>query len=217
MVDLIIVGASAFARELLQYVQDARTETCDYRVKGFLDDDPEKLGASDNEFAVEVIGDTRSYEIEADDRFLISLGDPRLRRLLSHRLSNRGAQFFTHVHPTAYVARSARIGAGSIVGPFANVGSYAEIDEHVLLNLYSAAGHDTRVGSCSVFSPYSVANGGSTLGQQVFLGSHAVVTPNVRVGDQCQIAAGSVVYRDIPEQSLATGNPAKAFPLSSHT
>jgi sugar O-acyltransferase (sialic acid O-acetyltransferase NeuD family) len=211
--NIIVVGASGFGRELLQYVRDAYANTPDVRIKGFLDDDPTRLDAVGTAMSVGIIGDTRTYAVAEDDRFIISLGDPVLRSLLAERLSRRGGQFVSVVHPTAYVAPTARMGVGCVVGPFATVGSHVHLDDHVLLNLYCAAGHDARVGACSVFSPYSVANGGSNLAAGVFLGTHAAVSANVRVGGGSKIAAGAVVYRDVPERSLAVGNPAKAFPL----
>jgi acetyltransferase-like isoleucine patch superfamily enzyme len=65
-----------------------------------------------------------------------------------------------------------------------------------------------------VISPYGIANGGSVIGDRVFFGTHAVVTPGKKVGSQSKIAAAAVVYRDVPDLSLASGNPAKTFPVS---
>jgi sugar O-acyltransferase (sialic acid O-acetyltransferase NeuD family) len=211
--NVIVVGASGFGRELLQYVHDLHKNTPGVTIKGFLDDDPKRLDSVGKVIGVGIVGDTRTYAIQSDDRFIISVGDPGLRQVLAERLARRGARFLSIVHPTAYVAPTARIGLGCIIGPFVNVGSYVELQDHVLLNLYSAAGHDARIGAFCVFSPYSVANGGSRLATGVFLGTHAAVTPNVNVGAASKIAAGAVVYRDVPERSLATGNPAKAFAL----
>lgn len=211
--DVIVVGASGFGRELVQYVDDAHKNTPGVQIKGFLDDDPAKLD-SGKIMGIGILGSAGSYAIQENDRFIISLGDPGLRQSLAKQLARRGARFVSIVHPTAYVALTARIGNGCVIGPFAHVGSYVQIEDHVLLNLYSAAGHDARVGAFCVFSPYSVANGGSRLENSVFLGTHAAITPNIRVGGGSKIAAGAIVYRDVPEQSLATGNPAKSFPLS---
>jgi sugar O-acyltransferase (sialic acid O-acetyltransferase NeuD family) len=215
--DIIIVGASGFGCELAQHVLDVAAGRADIRLKGFVDDDPAKQAEIGAVLAVRVIGDTLAYAIQENDRFLISLGDPNLRKLLSERLGARGARFFSLIHPTAYVAPSATLGAGCIIGPFANVGSNARLGEHVMLNLYASAGHDTHVGSCSVISPYGIANGGSVIGERVLFGTHAVVTPNRKVGDQSHVAAGAVVYRDVPELTLAAGNPAKNFPLGQRT
>jgi sugar O-acyltransferase (sialic acid O-acetyltransferase NeuD family) len=212
--DVIVVGASGFGRELLQYVHDAYSKTPGMHIKGLLDDDPRKLASVANAMGVGIVGDTSSYAIQENDRFIVSLGDPRLRRVLAERLARRGARFISIVHPTAYVAPTARIGQGCIIGPFANVGSYVQLEDHVLLNLYSAAGHDVHVGAFCVFSPHAIANGGSRVGAGVFVGTHATIAANIRIGAESKIAAASVVYRDVPAQSLATGNPAKAFPFN---
>lgn len=46
------------------------------------------------------------------------------------------------------------------------------------------------------------------IGQDCWLGGGVIVCPGVRIGDRSIIAAGSVVVHDIPEDSLAAGNPA---------
>jgi len=43
----------------------------------------------------------------------------------------------------------------------------------------------------------------------VYISMHVTVMPDVRIGKDCIISAGSVVTSDIPENSLAAGNPAK--------
>lgn len=47
-----------------------------------------------------------------------------------------------------------------------------------------------------------------TVGEDCWLGGNVTVCPGVRIGDRCVIGAGSVVTRDIPDDSLAAGNPA---------
>lgn len=46
------------------------------------------------------------------------------------------------------------------------------------------------------------------IGNDCWLGGCVTVCPGVTIGDRCIIAAGSVVTRDIPSDSLAAGNPA---------
>lgn len=46
------------------------------------------------------------------------------------------------------------------------------------------------------------------IGADCWLGGNVTVCPGVRIGDRCIIGAGSVVTRDIPDDSLAAGNPA---------
>lgn len=57
---------------------------------------------------------------------------------------------------------------------------------------------------------------GETLGpieidDNVYISMYATVMPNVRIGKNCIISAGSVVSGDIEENSIVAGNPAKVI------
>lgn len=47
------------------------------------------------------------------------------------------------------------------------------------------------------------------LGNYVFVGGGSIIMPGVRVGNHVIIGAGSVVTKDIPDNSVVVGNPAK--------
>ena len=47
------------------------------------------------------------------------------------------------------------------------------------------------------------------IGQNVWIGAGAIILPGVTIGDNSVIAAGSVVTKDVPENSVFGGNPAK--------
>jgi maltose O-acetyltransferase len=49
------------------------------------------------------------------------------------------------------------------------------------------------------------------IGDRVFIGAGAMVLPGVRIGSDVVIGAGSVVTRDIPDGSVAAGNPARVL------
>jgi maltose O-acetyltransferase len=46
------------------------------------------------------------------------------------------------------------------------------------------------------------------IGEDTWLGGGVIVCPGVKIGKRCIIAAGAVVVRDIPDDSMAAGNPA---------
>ncbi len=52
-------------------------------------------------------------------------------------------------------------------------------------------------------------NGIPILGDNVSLGANVVIIGGVRIGNNVTIGAGSVVVKDIPDNSVAVGNPAK--------
>jgi putative colanic acid biosynthesis acetyltransferase WcaF len=52
---------------------------------------------------------------------------------------------------------------------------------------------------------------GITIGENAFVGARAVILPGVHVGRGAVIGAGSVVTRDVPENVICAGNPAKVL------
>lgn len=49
------------------------------------------------------------------------------------------------------------------------------------------------------------------IGRNCWIGAGAVILPGVTIGDNTVIGAGSVVTRDIPENSVAVGNPCRVL------
>ena len=47
------------------------------------------------------------------------------------------------------------------------------------------------------------------IGNNVWIGGNTVICPGVTVGNNCVIGAGSVVTRDIPDWTVAVGNPCR--------
>ncbi len=50
-----------------------------------------------------------------------------------------------------------------------------------------------------------------TIGNDVWIGGGAIILPGVTIGNNCVIGAGSVVTKNVPDHSLAVGNPAKVI------
>lgn len=85
---------------------------------------------------------------------------------------------------------------------------------------YITIGDNVLIGpNCQLYTPQHpmdyVARRGNvetaypiTIGADTWLGGGVIVCPGVTIGERCVIAAGSVVVRDIPDDSLAAGNPA---------
>ncbi|MFC4873234.1 sugar O-acetyltransferase [Negadavirga shengliensis] len=52
-----------------------------------------------------------------------------------------------------------------------------------------------------------------TIGSDVWVGGGAIICPGVTVGDRSIIAAGAVVTKDVPSDTLVGGNPARVIKM----
>lgn len=50
-----------------------------------------------------------------------------------------------------------------------------------------------------------------SIGNNVFVGAGSIILPGVHIGNRVIIGAGSIVTKDIPDNTVAAGNPAKAI------
>lgn len=50
-----------------------------------------------------------------------------------------------------------------------------------------------------------------TIGRNVWIGTGAIVLPGITIGDNAVIGAGSVVTKDVPENTVVAGVPARVI------
>jgi len=48
-----------------------------------------------------------------------------------------------------------------------------------------------------------------SIGSDCWIGGSVVICPGVAIGDRCVVGAGSVVTKDVPDDTLVAGNPAR--------
>jgi acetyltransferase-like isoleucine patch superfamily enzyme len=71
-----------------------------------------------------------------------------------------------------------------------------------------AGGHNLVNGG-KLFFEHPKKDRGIKLGRNVWIGANATILSGVTIGDNSVVAAGSVVTRDVPANTLVMGSPAK--------
>lgn len=208
---VLIIGAGGLGREVYQYSLDILSPSR-YEVAGYLDDSPEAVMRQSVTLEAPIVGPIKNHVPLSDHRYIMAIGEPSVRAQVAESLRASGAEFLTLVHPLAYISANATIGYGCIIAPFVTIGAGSAIQEFSHLHFYASAAHDTNIGSYASLSPYAVVNGQAVIETGVFLGTHVTINPTRKVGAWAKVTAGSVVYRDVPAESIAAGNPAKSRP-----
>ncbi len=123
-------------------------------------------------------------------------------------LRNRLLQEIARIVPGA---RSTRVWLHRLRGVSIGQGAWIGYD----CVLETAYPHLIRIGCNSVISVRVVliahfrGESGITIEDNVFIGPGAIVLPNVKLGEGCVVAAGSVVTTSVAPKTLVQGNPAR--------
>jgi maltose O-acetyltransferase len=48
-----------------------------------------------------------------------------------------------------------------------------------------------------------------TIGNNVWIGGRAVINPGITIGDNVVVASGAIVTKDVPDNVVVAGNPAR--------
>ena len=112
------------------------------------------------------------------------------------------------IHPAAIVSRHASIGKGNLIEAFTKVANGARIGNHCIINSFSAVNHDQAIGD-NVLIAGNVSMAGKSIGSHTIVADGASIGFKKSVGAGCIIGDGAVVTKDIPDNVIAYGNPAK--------
>ncbi len=197
---LLILGAGGHGRA----VADLAAE-CGWSIAGFTDRTagPGVLGGDDD-----VEGLIRTGEADAA---IVGVGNTALyrRTKLFELLKKAGATTPTLVHPRASVARTCRIGEGTVVFPGVVLGAAVEVGDNVVLYSNTVAEHDSRIASHAYLSPGAILSGSVTVEAGAFVGAGAVLLPGISVGPGATVGAGAVVTARVAAGATVLGSPAR--------
>ncbi len=111
------------------------------------------------------------------------------------------------------IAQKLIIGSNCIIGP----GAYFDLAGKIIIHDRAALGPQLTVitGTHDIGSPYKrlgkVKARDVEIGEGVWMGARCMILPGVKVGNGAVVAAGAVVNKDVPENTLVGGVPAKVI------
>ncbi|MDE6218140.1 MAG: acetyltransferase [Muribaculaceae bacterium] len=179
-------------------------------IKDIIDAQGDNVGClyDDNPQTTEVHGKSvyKASDALVEGPLIISIGSNKVRKLISERYPERYA---SAIHPKAIVSPEASVGEGSVVMQGAIIQSDVCIGRHCIINTGASVDHECKIDDYVHISPHATLCGNVHIGEGSWIGAGTTIIPGIRIGKWCVIGAGSVVIRDLPDNSVAYGNPCR--------
>jgi len=201
---LIVIGAGGHASVVLDVV---RLAIPDVEIVGLLDD---AVPSRTQVLGSKVLGRISDIGRFPHDAVALAVGDNDARARIFEDLRRGGETFPTLVHPSATIAASATLGAGTLVLAHAVVNAAAQVADNVIVNTAATVDHHTVVEAHVHIAPGVHIAGGCRIGERTAIGIGTVVAPGLTIGPRTMVGAGSVVVRDLAADVVAFGTPAAA-------
>jgi sugar O-acyltransferase (sialic acid O-acetyltransferase NeuD family) len=173
-------------------------------------------------YVANIEGGLRPHEltplVDADDMpsawtsagVVFALITPGHRQNIEREARARGFTSFPVVtDPTTVVASSVEAGEGTVINAAGVVAANTTLGRFTLLNRSVSVGHDVVLDDYASLGPACVLCGGVRVGRGTFVGAGAILNPEVSIGSNSIVGSGAVVTRDVPDNVIVTGNPAR--------
>ncbi|RDH83367.1 MAG: hypothetical protein DIZ78_15350 [endosymbiont of Escarpia spicata] len=206
MKKLIVFGASYF--DLIKLIDAINQKEATWDLLGFLDDTPEKQGAS--YFEVPVLGGRDMLEKWIPEGCFVFnnvCGHWSRSEKVAEILQNHGCQFASLIHPDVDL-NYVQVGESIILPQGCLVGSGAKIGNFVSARLGAIISHDAIVEDHVFIGPGVIIGSGVHLKKGAFIGAGATIMLGRTVGEGAVVGAGSVVTKDVPAFFTVVGVPA---------
>jgi bifunctional UDP-N-acetylglucosamine pyrophosphorylase/glucosamine-1-phosphate N-acetyltransferase len=115
---------------------------------------------------------------------------------------------FAHLRKGAHLCRGVHMGnfgevKDSTLGPGTKMGHFSYIGNATI-------GADVNIGAGTITCNYDGVNKNPTeIGEGTFIGSDTMLVAPLKIGKRAKTGAGAVVTKDVPDETLVVGVPAR--------
>ena len=207
---MLIVGAKGFAKEILEICH--QNDELDNLV--FYDDVNYDIGPKlYHKFPIlNSLDQAEEYFNNVDNRFTLGLGIPFLRKKLFDKFTKIGGRLTSVISKNAVIGSyENRIESGCNIMINTVITNSVIIESGVLINQLCSIAHDVVIGQFCEICPNVSISGNCKIGAFSFIGTGSIILPNIKIGKNVIIGAGSLVNKDIPDNTIAYGLPAKVI------
>ncbi len=138
-----------------------------------------------------------------------SIKDNTKRYRLFNMAKEIGYKFPVIISLEAIVDESVKIDKGTVIMPGSIINIDSSIGKNCIINTGTIIEHDCKIGDYCHIAPGVHISGAVNIGELSFIGIGATIIQGINIGKNVTVGAGSMVIKDIPDNVIVIGNPAK--------
>jgi sugar O-acyltransferase (sialic acid O-acetyltransferase NeuD family) len=205
---MVIIGAKGFAKDVLEVFIQKEPLT----KLAFFDDINKDIGdfLFDKYPILKSEAEVKLYFQENDSCFTIGIGNPYLRFKLAEKFISWGGKLSSSIsHLSIIGSYDVKIGDGCNLLCSTILSNSVTIGKCCIIYYGVTIGHDCIIGDFVELSPKASILGNVVIEAFSQIGAGAVILPKVKIGRNVTVGSGAVVTKDIPDNCIVMGVPAK--------
>ena len=195
---LIGIGAGGHTKMIVDILNDNKN----YKLIGLID-----KSDRNNYLNIPIIGSDKDLKhlIKSVKNIFIGvahLDNTKKNKSIFNKIKKIGYNVISVCHKTAIISKTSHYGEGIKVFARGIINSGSTIESNVLVNTGSIVEHDCHICSHAQIAPGAILGGDVYVGEGSIVGMGARVIQGVKIGKYCMIGAGSIITKDVPNNTV---------------
>lgn len=207
--DLLIYCAGGLGKEVFELADSVNKSQKRWKNIFFVDDmiEKEKIKRT----VVYRYNELSIFFEKKDVQFIIATGEPAFRSQLFEKVKQDGYSLATLVAEKAIIHGGATVGEGCVIRDDCQISADVTIGEDVYIQGAVHVGHDSCIGAHTVLSSMVNISGKVNIGIRTYIAPGCLIKDRISIGNDVIAGIGSVILRNIKDEKIVLGYPAKVI------